>query len=241
MFILRNLLGIRQRQRSKWAVFLTGAGLFSCIGAALMAAIFVPANLANGWRSAALARPTPSELRKLPAGIKVLVAAQISASADADEATQGLALFYVERTESVGDSKIKRSRDPETKTVRERDVAAQFGLTLGDGAILQVRVPAQTTLSHPQRIRLREDPSEVPGLRIERTYVGYLPGQSLTVEGIWEGDGLTASEFFAGSIDDYVHEVQVIRPLQLLYTALCCAGLGVGMVVAGFAIRLLRR
>ncbi len=241
MFILRNLFALRQRRRSALHIFLFIGGIFACLTAGLMGAIAIPMNLVHGSQLTKLARPTPAELHTLSAGTKVLILGQIPTEAETSEAMHGLALFYVERAESVGNSKVKLAREPQSKTVREREVEPKVTLALSDGTFIRVRVPAQTTLGNAQRIKTNDNFSEVAGLRIERTYIGYLPGQTLAVEGVWEGGSLTASEFFAGSIDDYVRDVQVTQPLQMAGMALCCGGFGVVLAIAGLASRFLRR
>ena len=68
--------------------------------------------------------------------------------------------------------------------------------------------------------------------------MGYLPGQTPTIEGTWEGSGLlTARTGYAGTPADYTAYL-ARQPWQMLLAGIVCGGLGISLLVVGFALRL---
>ncbi|MGB0389605.1 MAG: hypothetical protein ACPGWR_32695, partial [Ardenticatenaceae bacterium] len=77
--------------------------------------------------------------------------------------------------------------------------------------------------------------------RAERRYVGYLPGQTLTVEGRWEGNGLfTADASYAGRPDDYVEYLRTQIGASFLM-GIMCGGIGLVLLLVGGFMRMIGR
>ncbi len=101
-----------------------------------------------------------------------------------------------------------------------------------------VQFSAKTALLNTQQFEPGDQEGSGDGGR-ERRYVGYLPGQTLTVEGTWEGNGLlTARSCYAGTPDDYKASL-ARQPWLMLLTGIICGGLGITLLGVGFALRLL--
>ncbi len=74
---------------------------------------------------------------------------------------------------------------------------------------------------------------------MSRRYVGYLPGQALTVEGVGEGHSLiTAHTLYAGSPDAYIEYLEH-QPGQLAVGGMICGGTGLVLLLAATLLRLL--
>jgi hypothetical protein len=111
-------------------------------------------------------------------------------------------------------------------------------LLLSNGRPLSVQFSSQTAFLNAQRFE-EESVESLVGSGRERRYVGYLPGQALTVEGTWEGgELLTARTCYAGTPEDYSTYL-ARQPWIMLAAGVTCGGLGVSLLVIGFALRLL--
>ena len=242
MFILRSILGIRQERRNKWIAFFMGAGTLTCLAAAVLGVVMIPKNIASGVRVSGYPRPSPTELATLASGTDILITVQLPPNIDASEENHGLVLFYVERREtarSKNGTPVSTRTPASDRPIRERDVISKMDLLLANGKPLTLRIPAETSLGNAQKIKAEEEHTDV---RIERTFVGYGPGQLLTIEGTWEGNQLvTTHALFAGTPEAYIRDLSVTQPLQVLSTSLCCGGLGAVLLVLGLAGKILRR
>jgi len=110
-------------------------------------------------------------------------------------------------------------------------------ILLTNGKPLSVQFSAKTNFLNAQQF---EEGLEGSGdEKGERRYVGYLPGQTLAVEGAWEGNGLlTARSCYAGTPDEYAASL-ARQPWLMLLMGLICGGLGISLLGIGFALRLL--
>jgi hypothetical protein len=113
-------------------------------------------------------------------------------------------------------------------------------MQLVNGALLTVQLPQKPSFLEAQRFEEEEAPAKANGPQRERRYVGYLPGQTLTVEGTWEGnDRLTARVFYAGTPDDYLNFLTYTQPGGALMMGAFCSVLGIFLLLAGGVLRLL--
>jgi hypothetical protein len=234
------LLG-RRRRSSGLPVFLVLMGALSCL-VALPTIVFGPV---FGWTRArevaSLANPEePAELRALASGTRVLITAQIPP--DSPPGPYGLALYYVEyRQPGTPNPTVEAGTATATpQWQREKLPPKGIELLLSSGQPLSVQFSSQTAFLNAQRFE--EEVVESPVSRgRERRYVGYLPGQALTVEGTWEGGGLlTARTCYAGTPGDYSAYL-ARQPWIMLAAGGACGGLGVSLVVVGLVLRLLGR
>jgi hypothetical protein len=222
-------------------------GLLGCLCSVQSVVFGVPASWLRAREAAALPRPDPEELFTLLPGTRVLIAARLPSERPAGAA--GLALYYVEARE-------QRSNSAESSRERPTGAAAgaagwqlakaappQVELLLPNDAPLLVQIPQTARFVNAQRIEQSAEESSENGedTRRERRYVGYLPGQTLAIEGTWEGDGLlTAEAFSAGTPEAYLDTLGN-QPGQLLLVAFFCGVVGVLSLGVGAALRLLGR
>ncbi|NJP05665.1 MAG: hypothetical protein HC837_08630, partial [Chloroflexaceae bacterium] len=72
-------------------------------------------------------------------------------------------------------------------------------------------------------------------------YVGYVPQQSLTVEGIWQGQAiLTAQVLYGGTSEAYIASLER-QPGMLFFSGMMCCGFSLTILGAGLTVRLLGR
>lgn len=183
-----------------------------------------------------LPRPEePAELRAFSPGTSVLVVAQLPP--DATAGPYGLALFYTEyREKSDEDDKTGTPGGTSSSWRTERPPPARVTMLLEDGTPLLVQISRKTSFLKAQQFEEEDWLTDK-----ERRYVGYLPGQTLTVEGTWEGnDLLTARTFYAGTPDDYLSFL-ASQPGVVLLIGMVCGGVGIGLLAIGGILRLLGR
>jgi hypothetical protein len=162
----------------------------------------------------------------------VLAVAQVPP--DASAGPYGLALFYVEyRQQNNPDgNEAEATRASSYSWQIEKPPPQKVELLLEDGTPLLVHIPFKTSFLQAQQFEEQEK---------GRRYIGYLPGQTLTVEGTWEGnDLLTAHAFYAGTPDDY-RNFLAHQPGAVLLMGMVCGGLGLGLLGIGSVLRLLGR
>lgn len=238
VLLLGWLLG-RRRRSSSLPAFLVLMGALSCL-VALPTVVFGPV---FGWTRArevaSLAKPEePAELRALPAGTRVLITAQIPPNSP--PGPYGLALYYVEYRQP-GTPTPKGEEGTATATPqwqREKAPPEGIDLLLSNGQPLSVQFSSQTAFLNAQRFEEEIVENPVGGER-ERRYVGYLPGQALTVEGTWEGgDLLTARTCYAGTPEDYSAYL-ARQPWIMLAAGGVCGAIGVSLLAIGLGLRLL--
>ncbi|MCB9433680.1 MAG: hypothetical protein H6668_17045 [Ardenticatenaceae bacterium] len=224
-----------RRRRNGFSPVLLIFGILGIFMACGMTMCAVPASFMEGREVAGLDQPSGDELDALTPGTRALFAAQLSPEAAAGE--QGLVLFYVEERplkqttdvdgnpmETVGDS-WNRVTEP----------AGEMEMRADNGRLLTIQIPPGTTFMEAQRY----DEGD-PGKETRRT-TGYLPGQAVTVDGTWQGNGIiTATKLFGGNPEGYVTAVRA-APGQMLIFGLICGGLSVLLLGAGVVLRFLGR
>lgn len=159
-----------------------------------------------GWirarEVASLAQPEPSELDTLAPGTRMLIVSQVPP--DAPPGPHGLALFYVEaRQQDNATQDGKQNASTNRSSAWKMETPPQrTEILLTNGKPLSVQFSAKTNFLNAQQF---EEGLEGSGdEKGERRYVGYLPGQTLAVEGAWEGNGLlTVRSCYAGTPDEY--------------------------------------
>lgn len=235
-FLLGWLLG-RRRRSSGLSILLLLAGALSCL-MAFPTIVFGPSFAwVRAREVASLAQPGPSELDALAPGTRVLIVSQVPP--DAPPGPHGLALFFVETRQqgtAIQDGEQDLSTNPSSAWQMETP-PQRTEILLTNGNSLSVQFSAKTNFLNAQQF---EEGLEGSGDENgERRYVGYLPGQTLAVEGIWEGNGLlTARSCYAGTPDEYAASL-ARQPWLMLLMGLICGGLGISLLGIGFAMRLL--
>lgn len=102
-------------------------------------------------------------------------------------------------------------------------------MQLAGGKPLTVQIPANASFLNAQRIEATAVPDDAEA---ELRYTGYLPGQTLTIEGAWQGDQrLIAQTFYAGTADDYLNFLTYTQPGMALLMGTFCSGVG-GLLLA---------
>ncbi|MBU0493714.1 MAG: hypothetical protein KKA73_11360 [Chloroflexi bacterium] len=229
-FSLHSLLAalFDRRRGSGVSLLLLLAGLFACLTGCPAAVCGVPYGVTRSLEAMlAVARPTPAQLHALPPGTRVIIAAQLSRDA---VDPPGLALFYTETRPA------RAADDPATATSYawqpEAPPPPRVVMQLADGSSLTVQMPAQ-----PQFLNAQQLDAATPALG--RRYVGYLPGQTLAVEGVWESrDLLTARALYAGSVNDYLTHL-AYQPGTMLLMGMGCSGMGLLLLLMGAMLRVL--
>ncbi len=235
-FLLGWLFG-RRRRHSGVSIFLLLMGVLACLSGCPMAVFGVPYSWRRSEEVKSLPRPEPAELRALSPGTSVLIAAQLPP--DTPVGPYGLALFYTEYRQQ-GTSESNKDETPSGSSSSwqiEQPPPQRIEMSLEDGTPLSVQIPFKTSFLKAQRFE--EEGLESSGT--ERRHVGYLPGQTLTIEGTWEGnDLLTARTLYAGTPDDYQGYL-ASQPGTVLLMGTVCGGLGMGLLVIWGVLRLLGR
>ena len=241
MSLIRSLLGIRRR-RGGVAVLILLLGLFACVSSCGLTVIAAPAGLVRGIQAGRLPQSSPEELATLTPGSIILINAQIPR--EAPTAAHGLALFYEEARTFGKTSESSETENTNASATDWRTTQAppsSTTLNLSNGAELTVQIPANPSFLNAEIIDAPETRNE-DGSREEARAVGYLPGQTLTIEGTWEGENhLTGREFFAGSTDDYLYYLRFTQPGGILLMGLFCGSVGIILLIIGGGLRILGR
>jgi hypothetical protein len=218
-----------RRRKAGWSVVVLIFGCFACLSG--LTATVMGAPLA-WWRArevARLPRPSVDNLETLPPGTDVLLTGWIPASAFDLNRPHSLVLYRVERaaetggTATPGASLTWALETPPQERIR-------FQLTEAEALTLQL--PEDVTFVNA---RTFEEAGEAGTLR----YTGYLPDQTLTVEGRWERPQLvTARTLYGGPPDAYVAH-QRRQPGQLALGGAVCGGMGLVLLGVAAVLRLM--
>ncbi len=226
----RSFLGRRSRGGG-FSVVLLIFGVFGCISTAAMVFLGAPLAWGQARKVAALPQPAANALATLTPGTEALFTAQLPAPEETGPF--GLALYYVEVLQEAQSSEGGTPSRSQT-WVRESPSPAAVTLRLSDGGQLRVQLPQQVAFYNAQRQESLADTEE----RAMR-YVGYLPLQTLTVHGTWEGDGVvTAEALYAGSAAAYV-DYRQSQPGTALVTGGFCGGVALLLLAVGVVLRFL--
>ncbi len=228
------LLGLRdvRKQRARFSAFVLIIAVLACGISLLISTFVVYLNWAKAREVAGLPRPAPAELRALAPGTRVVIVASLPA--DAPVSAAGLALFYIERP-SASHSTATAAATPAFSSAQwqmETPPPAKMDMVLEDGTILSVQIPQTTSFLNEQTIELGDGGGK------PRRHVGYLPRQTLAIDGAWEGNNvLTARAFYAGRVQDY-QAFMNNQPGQTFFSGLICGGIGILMLLLGIVLRI---
>lgn len=216
-----------RRRRGGLSVLALLASTLACASGCMLSTLVMYLSWAEARAAAALPQPSPTELRTLQPGTRVLVQAKLPFEAHDDS---GLTLFYVERQARKEGSQTPSPSSQDWQV--EQALPASMTLEMADETSLLVQIPPKTTCLNTQTVESADDEGF-------SRHVGYLPGQSLTIHGTWEGDGqLTAKTLYAGRVDDYLDYLSS-RPGTSFLTGIVCIGVGLGLLVLGLVLSVL--
>jgi hypothetical protein len=221
-------------------------GVLGCLCSVQFVLLGVPTSWLRAREAASLPRPAPEELFRLLPGTRVLIAARLPSERPAGAA--GLALFYVEAREQRRAADESSGERPTRAAAAagwqlEEAAPSQVELLLPNDAPLLVQIPQTARFLNAQRIEQAagQGGEGNAGTRRERRYVGYLPRQTLAIEGTWEGDGLlTADALYAGTPEAYLDALGN-QPGQFVLLAFFCGVVGVLLLGVGAVLRLVGR
>lgn len=221
----------RRRRKEGASSILLILGVLGLLMACPLTLFGVPLSISRAREVASLPRPQAAELASFPIGSEGLFTAQIPNAAAVND--QGLAIAYTETrplNRETGDD-----APANTNWVRETPPPNSVLLNLDNGQPLEVQLTSSTSFANSETIDL------APGDGVERRMHGYRPGQTLTVEGVWEGNGrVSAQTLFHGSADAFA-ENTASAPGNLLIFGLVCLCLSLGLAAAGGAMRFFGR
>ncbi len=235
-FLAGWLLGRHRRKAGISLLFLLG-GLFGCLMGGMLVIFGTPVSWGRSRQVAALPRPEPAALSSLAPGTSILLSARLPE--DAPAGPYGLALFYTERRvadpSAAGDGERGTTRS--SRWQREPSEAFSVPMRLEDGTEITVQV--LPTAAFLNAHRFEEGAEGAEDSQEARRYVGYFPGQALTLEGTWEGEEwLTARALYAGSPQAYVSYLSGL-PVQTFIGGLVCWGVSILFLIVGAFLRLL--
>jgi hypothetical protein len=186
-------------------------GLFACLGSCAMAAFVAPMSVIEGRRIGSAPRPMPAALTAIQRGERILLTGLLPIETP-DSA--GFALYELQT--------MRGSQDWQ----RARIAPGSLPLRLSDGS--------DVTLRAPQTVRLHEATQEPAWLTKDaERRSGFLPGQTVTVYGQWNGAEIIADAIYPGTPDAFVAYLSSTTPLQSLAIAGLCGVLGaLGLVVS---------
>ncbi|MEM7029625.1 MAG: hypothetical protein AAF629_08670 [Chloroflexota bacterium] len=109
-------------------------------------------------------------------------------------------------------------------------------VSLLNGNTITLQFSSRPSFLNGQQIRESSQSNEAssPDKRI----TGYLPGQTVTVEGSWEGDNrMIAQTLYAGTPDDYLNYLRFRQPGMMLMMAFFCGGVGLVLIIFSVGLR----
>ncbi len=217
--------GFFRRGKPGLSVLFLLLGLFACFSGIMTAGWGAPLAWQRAREAAHLPRPDFGGLAALELGARALFRGYLPETMA--PGPHGLALYYVE-AQSVDSG----AATPNAATAwrRETPPPARIELFIDEGQGLVVQLPETVVFANAQRIEATEDDAT-------RRYVGYLLGQLLTVEGIWERAGLvTASTLYAGAPEGYLAYLRS-QSGQMAFGGALCGALGVLFLFISAALR----
>ncbi|MEJ5310609.1 MAG: hypothetical protein WHX52_12625 [Anaerolineae bacterium] len=218
------------RRRSGLSTVAFIFAIFACLSS-LLTTIATPMAWQRAQAAKRLPRPVAGELETLPPGSRALFSGHLSKEAAGQNAPHGLALYKVEiATPSTTDDDTTTPA-PSSWTL-ETPPQERVDFLLEENLSVTLQLPQDVALANAHVFEEEQD-----GVR--RRYVGYLPGQALTVEGVWEGHNLiTAHTLYAGSPDAYIEYLQH-QPGQTAVGGMICGSTGLVLLLAAAILRLL--
>ncbi|MCB0132801.1 MAG: hypothetical protein KDD78_18185 [Caldilineaceae bacterium] len=244
-FAMGWLMGRRSRRRDGIGCGLLVLGVLAGLMAA-MTAISAPLAWSDARQVRRLHQPSAAELTALAPGREILLTVTLASEQPALDTEY--ALFYQEQSVRVPDAES----GTRTEKVKSPPIPARVDVLLVDGTPIQLQVASGTTFLNAQSVSRGNLPlalDDDADLAAEGAppigtvvagssrVVGYLPGQTLTVRGTWEGrDLLTAETLYAGALDDYLSYVARSPGVQLLM-GLGCGGIALMLLLLGGILR----
>lgn len=229
-FLTGWLFGRRGRRRNGISGVLLLFGAMGILMSFCTVAVGVPASFVRSREVKKLSHHTAADLDNLPSGSTGLFEAQIPADAAKNE--QGLVLSYLEKRPLNTPSPESTNTTPSSSGSwqREGNGITEAQLLATDGRRLTVQLPANVSYMDAEEVTVTGSTEEV-------RYTGFIAGQTLTVEGDWQGDDLLIAEtIFAGNPGAYVEAVSK-QPGQFLLYGLICGGISAFLLVIGSVLR----
>jgi len=217
--------GVFPRRKAGLSVLFLIGGLFACFNTLVLGVLGVPFTFLKAREAAALPRPTADALQTLSPGTSALVTARLPL--DMEAGPYGLGLYSVELSRSAaGEDSV--SDDTETGLWKLETPPPQWvTLLLDNGYDLRVQMPETVSFLNANTFEEADT----------RRYKGFLPGQTLTIEGTWEGDDLmTARALYAGSSDAYVSYLREQPGMSFVGSAFC-GGVGIVLLCVALVLR----
>lgn len=227
-FIAGWLMGRRGRRWNGVSTLLIFFGLFALCTAVMTVFVGVPLSVREAVATRGLPLIAASDLDTLAPGTRGLFVVQIPQDAPVD--ALGLVASRVEtRPLTRPDGSQPLESDWQTAQVELHTLEV---IVPGDGRgqTIALQVAPDTVRRDAQQLA---DQQEAQELR----HSGYLPGQTVTVDGTWSGSGLiTAGTISTAAPETYVQQATFL-PANLLVGGLVCGGLAVLMLVLGGILR----
>jgi hypothetical protein len=231
-----NLNRLFRRRKAGGSIVVLIFGVFACLSGLTATLMGAPLAWWRAREAARLPRPTVAELETLPPGTDALFTGWVPASDFDLNLPHGLVLYKVERaaetegTATPGPSATWVLETPPQDRIR-------FQLTEDDAVTLQLPEDVSFANAHVSFANAHVFETQEDG--VTRRYTGYLPDQTLTVEGTWERPNLvTARALTAGPPDAYVAHLRR-QPGQLAVGGAVCGGMGFVLLVVAAGLRLL--
>lgn len=223
----------RRRKPGGLAVVLLVFGIFGCVSAALALGLGTPAAWLNARAAARYPQPRAADLAALPPGTPALLAAQLPVNAATGP--HRLALYRVDYQAGPDTSPGILTPEGGGAWALEVPPPEQVALHLEGGDTLTVQLPETVAFANAEVIE------EDLGAGALRRYTGFLPGQTLTIAGVWEGEGrATAQTLFAGAPEGYVAYLRA-QPGAIFTGGMLCGGASMALLVVAVALRFLGR
>lgn len=227
-FIAGWLVGRRGRRWDGVSTLLIFFGLFALCTAVMTVFVGVPLSVREAVATRGLPLIAAAELNELAPGTRGLFVVQIPQDAPAD--ALGLVASRVDTrplTRPDGSQPLESDWQTAQGELHMLDVVVPGD---GRGQIITLQVAPDTVRRDAQQLT---DQLEARELR----HSGYLPGQTVTVDGIWSGNGLLTAKTIATSAPDAYVQQATFLPANLLVGGLVCGALALLMLVLGAVLR----
>lgn len=228
-FLTGWLAGRRSRRRGGTAGLLLFLGVFGLIGACMTVLVGVPLGVREAFAVRGLPVITAVDLDSMTPGERALFIVQLPEDAETD--ALGLVASQVEARPST-----REDGTPATESdwaVVENGLQQVSVVVVGNdgaGVTAVVQLAPDTGRRSAQTLESQQGEEE-------RRHSGYLPGQTVTIDGTWIGDGqITAGTISADAPDAYVQQVTT-TPATMLLCGLLCGAIALLMLGLGVVMR----
>ncbi len=224
----------RRRQRGESSALLM-FGSFGLLMACAIVAIGVPSSIMRARAVANLPQYRAADLPALAVGSQGLFQARIPT--DAPTNAHDLALAYLRRklhpNNPIFDEPLAEGEQgPPRDWVTVEQLPTETIFELDDGTLVTILIPNNTLLDNAEAVQYADAAEE-----FEYESRGYRPGQTITIEGFWDGNNtINAARLFNGTQAAYVtHTRGAIGGMA--FGAFSCAGIALLMMLAGLYLR----